>query len=139
MRKPRLPFVGVSLLLAACGGSTSSEPVGREISVSAADSLRFSPASIEATPGERIRFTVTNTGSADHEFAIGDADFHREMDSTDDHEGHAGSMDGGAAVSVAKGETKTLDFTMPDGTAPTYACHVDDHDAAGMVGRVVYS
>ena len=128
------------LLLAACGGDGGDDPgdaggtAARTIEVKALPALRFDPATISAKAGEKVTFRVTNTDAQDHELVIGDAAYHSAHETS--HGGH-GSGDGGAAVTVKPGETKTLDFTMPD-TAPTYACHLNSHDDAGMTGTVTY-
>jgi uncharacterized cupredoxin-like copper-binding protein len=120
------------LLLGACGGDAKEAPA-RTIEVKALDTLRFDPPNVAAKAGERVTFRVTNTGATDHEFVVGDAAFQAAHE-TGGHAGHAG----GAAVSLKPGETKTLDYTMPE-TAPAYACHVAGHDDAGMKGTVTYT
>ena len=120
------------LLVPACGGD---EPrAGREVRVAATEQLRFSPDQVRARAGETVTFVVENTSTVDHEFAIGSAEFQAEH-GTGGHGGH--DAKGGKSVDVKPGATARLTFTMPD-TPPVFACHVDDHDAAGMKGTVVY-
>lgn len=128
-------------LVVACGSDGATESGGaarRVIDVKALDTLRFDPATIGARAGERVTFRVVNTGATPHEFVIGDKAFHdgHEAASASAHAGHAGGGDG-AAVYVVAGETKTVDYTMPE-RPPTFACHVSGHDDAGMTGTVTY-
>jgi len=140
---PRLGYVLPALVLVvACGSEGATESGGearRVIDVKALDTLRFDPATIGARAGERVTFRVVNTGIAPHEFVIGDTAFHDGHEaaaSASAHAGHAAGGDG-AAVYVVSGETKTVDYTMP-AQPPTFACHVDGHDDAGMTGTVTY-
>lgn len=128
----RRALIVALLLTGACG---DDEPkASTEIRVAATRELRFVPDRIESWAGQRVTFVVENTSPMEHEFVIGDADFHAEHDKGE-HGGHG--ADGGKAVTVKPGETARLTFTMPK-SAPTFACYVDDHDAAGMKGTVAY-
>lgn len=138
MRRTALALV---LLLAACGGDGGDGGTGggapaRTIEVKALGTLKFDPATITAKAGEKVTFRVTNTDAQDHEFVIGDAAYQAGHETAAGHGGHADG-DGGGAVTVKPGETKTLDYTFPD-KAPTYACHLNSHDDAGMTGTVTY-
>jgi plastocyanin len=128
--------------LAACGSEGSAESGSgalRTVEVRASDALRFDPATVAAKPGEKVTFRIVNTGAQVHEFVIGDAAFHeaheKAMSGGGGHGGHHAA--GGGAVEVAAGQTATLTYTMPD-EAPTYACHISQHDDAGMKGTVTY-
>ena len=135
------------LALAACGGGGHDDHAGgggdaRVVELTADDRLRFDPATVQATAGERVTFRVRNTGTVRHEFVIGDAAYHDEHKAKAatpgaEHGDHGGG-DAGTAVEVGPGETKTVTYTLP-GTAPAYACYVDRHDQAGMTGRVSYA
>lgn len=143
--------VGVlALLLSSCasgdtgggGGEADSGAFDREVRVSVTNALRFDPATIDAKPGERVKFVIANPGTVDHELAIGTATFHSALaDSAG--AGHGGGHDevpeGGEIVTVDAGRTETLVYEMPDDEAPTFACYVDRHDRAGMTGTVNYS
>jgi plastocyanin len=138
MRTARLTPL-LLLALVACGGGDEkkddSPSSGREITVAANDALRFDPATITAEPGETITFVVTNTGTIDHEFMIGDEEYQSGHGGGDGHGDHAHGE--GAGSHVKPGETVRVTYTMPD-QPPTYVCHVDDHDAAGMKGTIAY-
>lgn len=101
------------------------------------DTLRFDPARIVVSRGETVDFVVTNAGQLLHEFVIGDAAVQaahqREMQAMPDMSmGHDAN-----AVTLPPGQTRNLVWTFTrDGTVE-YACHVSDHFAAGMVGKIV--
>ncbi|MGH2661134.1 MAG: cupredoxin domain-containing protein, partial [Actinomycetota bacterium] len=81
-----------SSFLAACssgseagtGSGGEDRPGVRTVAVSALDSLRFEPAEIRVQSGEMVRFVVTNEGSGEHEFVLGDEATQME------HEGEMG-------------------------------------------------
>ena len=137
-----MPYRAVAvtvLLLAGC--SSGSDPAAeRAVSLSVSDALRFEPSTVTAAAGEKVRFTITNTGAVNHEFAIGDASFHTQhaaaatASPSHDHGGHQGGM----AVAVPAGKTATVTFTMP-AQPPSFACYLDSHDKAGMKGTITYS
>ena len=145
----RIAVVPVVVLLAfatvACSKDdpavrTDAGPFDREVAVSMNDALRFEPPRIAAKAGEKIKFVVTNKGRTQHEFAIGDDSFHEELDSmSGGHGGHGEvDIDGGDVVVVEPGKTAELIYTMP-ADAPSFVCHVDNHDEGGMKGTVVYA
>ncbi len=128
--------VGISLVAVGCGGSDgASTDAAREIPLATSDMLRFEPASVTAKAGEKVTFVITNPGSIAHEFTIGSASY--LAGHSGGGGGHGGGDDGGT-VKVPAGATARLTFTMPK-DAPSYACHVDRHDQAGMVGTVTYA
>ncbi len=147
------------LLLGACGGTDAGghsgmdmdedsgstgtgvgEPgqaseASRTVKVGALDALEFDPASIDVEAGETVTFEVTNAGETDHEFSLGDADFHQEHEQ-EMAEDDSMMMDEDNAISLAPGETKEITWTFPENGEVTYACHVAGHFEAGMVGRI---
>lgn len=82
-----------------------------------------------------MRFIVTNAGTQKHEFAIGDAEEHRQ---------HAELMkemlnmkhDEGNAVTLEPGETKELIWRFGKPGNVEIACHIPGHYEAGMHGIV---
>jgi plastocyanin len=65
---------GAVLVLAACGeGVETQEGPGEErvIRVEALDSLAFEPDQVSVAAGDTVRFVVTNSGEAVHEFVLG--------------------------------------------------------------------
>ena len=129
--------------LPACGGGHdghSDVASGRVVTMTVTDALRFEPSSVDAKPGEKIRFRIVNAGKLAHEFVLGDAAFqqmHREQMATGSPDHGAGHAEGSVAVELPSGKTVYVDVTMPD-DVPTFACYVDRHADAGMVGTVRY-
>lgn len=126
-------------------GDSSSQEVGepasaadatRTVEILAGDDLTFDPPTIEVSPGEVIRFVVTNRGVVPHDFTLGDESMQTE------HADAMGHMTGGMphdlpnAISLQPGETKELTWRF--GTAGTleYGCHVPGHYEAGMRGQI---
>jgi len=58
------------------GSGTLERP--RDIAISTDDTLRFDPAEITVGAGEVVRFVLTNTGAATHDFLIGDLETQEE-------------------------------------------------------------
>lgn len=145
----RRRWLAVAAALAVTGAGCSSGDhaahsdvaEGRLVTMAVTDALRFEPATVDAKAGEKVTFRIANGGSVDHEFVIGDASFqqmHRDqMASASAGAGHGGHAEVGTAVAVPAGQTVNVTVTMPD-LAPTYACYVNRHADAGMVGRVAY-
>ena len=52
------------------GTGTAEQP--RDIAISMDDTLRFDPAEVTVGASEVVRFVLTNTGAATHDFLIGD-------------------------------------------------------------------
>ena len=106
----------------------SGEP--RTIAVSATDALRFEPPVLTVKAGETVRFVVSNTGTVEHEFYVGDAaaqDIHeQEMAAGAMHHGDANGVD------VKPGATATLEMTFDTPGELLVGCHVAGHYAAGM-------
>lgn len=131
-------LAAVGLLgLAACGGGTDTTSGGgvRTVEVKALDTLRFEPASLTVTKGEKIRFVVTNSGKIDHEFVVGDEEIQMA------HEMQSGEMDHMAAESLAAldlkpGETKEATVTFDEAGTVKFGCHEPGHYKGGMVGTI---
>jgi uncharacterized cupredoxin-like copper-binding protein len=95
--------VGLALVLAACGGGdegagdghssgmhggngsmmdfgapANPDDADRMIEIDALDALEFDPDSVEVESGDVVTFVVTNVGSDDHEFVLGDEAFQTE-------------------------------------------------------------
>ena len=94
------------------------------------DTLKFMPDSVSVSKGETIRFVLTNSGTAVHEFQVGPADMVA-----------ADNVDGVLNIEkdeLDEGSTHAVDYTF-DGTGPyAYACHEPGHYEAGMKGEIVF-
>jgi uncharacterized cupredoxin-like copper-binding protein len=107
----------------------------RTIEVRMTDELRFDPDDITVTPGETIRFVVTNAGDTVHEFLIGDAAEQAEFE----EEMAGGGMDHGTSsgVSVDPGQTEAFEYTFDETEAELLAgCHEPGHYDGGMVATI---
>ncbi len=105
----------------------------RKIKVVTKDSLRFDPDNLEVAVGEAVTFVVTNKGSTQHEFVLGD----QEYQAAHEVEMAAGEMEhSGNAVTVDPGETKQLTWRFTEPGEVLYGCHVAGHYQGGMVGSI---
>lgn len=142
MRTRRLVlFVTAVVLVAAC--STASGTIGPASSPSAAtrveviltDALKIEPASMTVPAGVPVTFVVTNSGTADHEFYLGDEAAQAE------HEKEMVSMGGMAhdepqGIAVKPGETKELTYTFAQPGETLAGCHVVGHYGGGMKAAI---
>lgn len=119
----------------AAGRPGDPSPVDRTVNVTALDTMRFEPSSLEVKPGETIRFVVTNAGKLPHEFVIG------TYEEQSEHAAMMKKMPGMAhqdanSLRLQPGETKTLVWQFDQGGRVQIACHEPGHYEAGMVAQV---
>ena len=147
MRLLHLALVAtVAVMLAACsGGPGSTAPVSAapssastasgspvEVTVKLTDALKMEPAIISAKVGVPMRFVVTNSGSTDHEFYLGD-----EVAQMAHEKEMAGmGQDEPGGVGLKPGETKTLEYTFAKAGSYLAGCHVNGHYVAGMMATI---
>lgn len=117
-----------------------AQVVTRSVEVRMDDQMRFYPSRIDVQAGETLRFVVHNAGQVEHELVLGSESALREhaqaMKQGSGHEhGHAG----GAAISLAPGQTGELVVTFATATTVQMACLVPGHYEAGMRGTVEVS
>jgi uncharacterized cupredoxin-like copper-binding protein len=95
---------------------------------------RFDLSLLQVTPGESVRFVLTNTDPIDHEFLVGDAEMQQIHE--EGTEAAHGARPG--EITVPAGETVETTFTFPDQLAPgwEFACHLPGHYAYGMHGPI---
>jgi plastocyanin len=120
----RVVAVAVLLAASACGGPPGSQAVdGEQVTIHGKDvPLSFEPEEIELEPGTyEIRFA--NDGQLPHQLALG-------------RDGDARLGDDGDTGTVAGGETRAFDAELEAGRY-RFACYVDGHNLAGMVGLLV--
>ncbi len=152
MRLHHLPLVvAIAVVLGACsGGSTSTaspsaataSPVAGgssgtavEVIVKLTDALTMEPASISVKAGVPVRFVVTNSGAADHEFFLGDEA--AQAGHGEEMSGMAGmGHDDPTGIGLKAGETKTLEYTFAKAGSYLAGCHVNGHYAAGMMATI---
>ena len=121
--------------MSAAGQVGSLDKVSRTIKISTLDTMRYDKKSIQAKPGETVRFVVTNTGKIKHEFAIGTREEQLEhaemMASMPDMKHEEGNV-----VSLKPGETKELIWQFGKAGSVEIACHLPGHYEAGMKAKV---
>lgn len=132
----------VALVQAACSSPAASPSrsapaasLPRVIAVTMTDALRFEPASFSVTPGETVRFDVTNAGVIRHEFFIGDDQ------AQTDHAAEMAAMGGmrhdeADGIYVDSGQTKSLEHTFATPGRLLVGCHEPGHFGAGMTAIV---
>jgi uncharacterized cupredoxin-like copper-binding protein len=151
MKKSRnLALIPVAaVLVAACSGATPSAPpaepsaspaasapaAATRIDVSLTDALRIEPSSMTVPAGVPVTFVVTNTGSIEHEFFLGDEEAQAEFEA----EMQAGAMRHNVpeGISVAAGETKELTYTFAEPGETLAGCHVLGHYGGGMKATII--
>jgi plastocyanin len=101
------------VIAAACSGAGADQTVSFE-----AQDFAYTGLHVEAKAGDKVTFSMKNSGSADHEFEVFGPDG-KEL---------------GEIEPVSTGETgkRTLKLTKP-GTY-RFVCGVSDHEARGMQG-----
>lgn len=153
MRLSRLALLPVAaLLIAACSSNSGSAAVpssaasaslttapsasseANRIVVKLTDALKMEPAQMAVPAGVPVTFVVTNAGSVDHEFYLGDEAAQAEHE----QEMQAGGMahDQPMGIGVKPGETKELTVTFPKAGTILAGCHVPGHYAGGMKANV---
>ncbi|MGH8991236.1 MAG: cupredoxin domain-containing protein [Acidimicrobiia bacterium] len=128
-------FIGLAgavlAVAAACGGGGGAASAGRTVTVDMVD-IAFEPDRLEAKAGETVEFVFDNTGMAEHEAVIGDAELQAREESGG---GHAGGHHGAEKVPrvvVSPGRTGKLTYTFDEPGEILIGCHVPTHWAAGM-------
>lgn len=127
-----------TLVLAACGGSstpTASAP--QEISLEAAD-IKFSAAKFEVTANQPIRLILKNSGTLDHDFTISeisvkDVSMARDMGMG----GHDMADMPDLHIALRPKGTGVLTFTPTVPGTYEFQCSVSGHKEAGMTGTLV--
>src|SRR5215470_8563187 len=107
----------------------------RTIVVEMRDSFEFSPSEITVRTGEIVRFVPTNTGKHEHEMVLGtmkDLTEHYEAMKADPGMRH--TEPNMARVAPGKAGVIAWQFTHPGEFY--FACLVDDHFDAGMIGKI---
>lgn len=107
----------------------------RTIEVRMSDQMRFAPDKIEVKQGETIRFVHKNDGRIMHEFVLGTK---KDLDE------HAALMvkfpgmehDEPYMAHVAPGKTGEIVWTFNRAGEFDFACLIQGHYEAGMVGKV---
>jgi uncharacterized cupredoxin-like copper-binding protein len=91
----------------------------------------FSPGQLDVSPGETIRFVVTNADPIDHEFIVGDqaVQVAHELGTEAYHPPRPGE------ITIRAGETVETTYTFGR-TSLLFGCHLPGHYAYGMRGTI---
>lgn len=121
----------------ALGEPADAADAERTIHITASDQLVFNPDAIEVNADETVTFEIENTGSVDHEFVLGSAEF--QVQHEEEMQGGEMSMDEPNEVEVPAGETATLTWHFTETGTTEFGCHEPGHFPAGMVGTITVS
>lgn len=141
-----LALAGLLLALTfACGGDDDdTSPTGesdvsvQEIVVTLSDELDFAPNQFEVTAGEPVRLTITNEGTALHDFTVEMIEVRDVVANGSDAQGHDGGHgEPDLHVAVDGRETATLEFTALNTGEYEFVCTVTGHAENGMVGTLL--
>ena len=116
-----------------------AQVVSRSVEVRMDDTMRFTPDTLQVQAGETLRLVVHNAGQIEHELVLGsDAKIreHAEEMKKGAAHSHDHSHAGGAAITVAPGQTGELVVTFAEAGEVQMACLIPGHYEAGMRGKV---
>lgn len=118
------------------GRTGNPSQVQRTITVSMADTMRFTPARLQVKRGDTVRFIVKNDGKTLHEFVLGtmpDLTAHAEL--MRQHPGMEHDEPYMAHVAPGRRVSLVWQFTKPG--EYYYGCLIPGHFEAGMIGKVI--
>jgi uncharacterized cupredoxin-like copper-binding protein len=114
----------------------------RNVTITMGD-LSFSPAHVDVKLGEAVRFSVTNASAVAHDFTLGDTatqTAHRKDMAEALQAGRpAHQHQGGNAITVPPGATRTLSWRFSKPGSFEYDCNIPGHFEAGMKGTITVS
>lgn len=126
--RPRWP-VAAPLLLAVAAASGCAAPSAETVTIAIRHSA-FDPAELSVPAGVPVTFILVNTDPIDHEWLIGDAEFH-DAHRTGSHATHG---EVATEVTVPALETVRTTITFDEPAILSYTCHLPQHESYGMVG-----
>ncbi|HEX2141963.1 MAG TPA: cupredoxin domain-containing protein [Candidatus Limnocylindria bacterium] len=119
-------LLALGVLAAGCG---TTRPVEIQITVHYS---KFEPSAVSVPSGVPVTFVLVNADPIDHEWLIGDPDFHqRHRTGTD---AQHGARPNEISVPALASESTTLTFEEPGELA--FICHLPGHETYGMVGKL---
>jgi uncharacterized cupredoxin-like copper-binding protein len=117
------------------GRTGGPKQVTRTVRIDMADTMRFTPASLEVKQGDTVRFVVKNSGKQPHEMVLGTmAELRAHAELMRKHPGMA--HDEPYLAHVAPGKTAEIVWQFTKAGELHYGCLVPGHLEAGMIGRV---
>ena len=129
MRRTVVALALAAFAASACASAQAAMPTQVAVRIHYS---RFEPSTIEVPAGVPINFTIVNDDPIDHEWLIGDSNFH-DRHRTGTEAVHGDRPD---EVSLPPMSVKRTTLTFPPGTY-LYICHFPGHEAYGMVGTLV--
>lgn len=129
---------GMEVGVGALGEPADASQSDRTVHIVANDQLKFDPDSVEVKVGETITFEIENTGTVDHEFILGSAEYQADHE----QEMQSGGMDMGEEPNelvAPAGETASLTWRFTEAGTTQFGCHEPGHFPAGMVGTITVS
>lgn len=106
--------LGVTIL----GGCSGGGGADRTVALQARDYAYSGMEGFQARAGEKVRFVLSNTGPADHEFEVFGPD----------------GEDLGEIGPTSAGKTGTVTLTLKKPGTYRFRCDVSDHESRGMHG-----
>ena len=120
---------------AAIGEPGKAAQVTRTVHIDMTDTMRFTPARIDAKQGDTIRFVVKNSGKLKHELVLGTEkelkEHYEVMKKFPEMEHDDPNM-----VTVAPGKTGQVIWRFTKAGSIDFACLQPGHYEAGMKGAV---
>ena len=120
---------------ASVAPSSTAVPTHIAIEVSLTDALKIEPASMTVPAGVPITFVVTNSGTVDHEFYLGDEEAQAEHEQEMADKGGM-THDEPEGIAVKPGETKELTYTFAESGETLAGCHEVGHYGGGMKATI---
>jgi plastocyanin len=120
----------VALVLATSVAGCASGPLTVTITIRYS---AFEPTEIGVPAGVPVTFVLVNEDPIDHEWLIGDDEFHEAHRSGT----HATHGDVPTEVTIPALETARTTITFDEPGEYAYICHLPAHEAYGMVGVLV--
>jgi uncharacterized cupredoxin-like copper-binding protein len=129
MTRSRRFLPAVAALLLAVSVAAGCAPAGQTVTITIHYSS-FDPDELTVPAGVPITFVLVNEDPIDHEWLIGDEEFHAAH-RTGTHASHG---DVPNEVTVPALETVSTTITVDEAGTLAYICHLPQHEAYGMVG-----
>lgn len=122
---------GLFVILSLAAATNACSSGTRTVTIDVRDS-RFTPASLSAEEGDRVRFVIANKDPIAHEFILGThaEQLLHERGTDASHDGAPG------AASLGIGETATIEYTFTRAGPIEFACHLPGHYDYGMRGII---
>ena len=125
----------ISLEEKSFGKVGDPKKIVRSIKVDMSDTMRFTPAALTIKQGETVKFVVTNSGKALHEFVLGtlpELKEHAELMKKFPNMEH----DEPYMAHVSPGKTETIVWQFSKGGEFHFGCLLPGHFEAGMFGKI---